>query len=423
MTWKRIRLHKRGNLPLIVIVFIIEFTGREQKMSKEALSTFEIKFLLGIGSALALRQLGLIMVMPFLAIYGRDLAYSTPGLIGLSLGVYGLSQALFQIPFGNWSDKIGRKPTILFGLFLFILGLLLAYVSENIYIFILARVLQGSGAIMAVAYAWVGDNIRDEQRNRGMSIIGMLVGLSATLAFIGGPILYRWFNVPQMFLLCAILAFMAWLFILIFIEGEQKAPSYYRPIKFSYLSLLKDKNITKLFTAGFITNYILVSQFFIVPQLLENSLAADGLWKVFVPATILAIFAMRVGAKYADAGHFVKVATLSFAIIFVGDLTYFTSNPYWIGLGMILFMIGYMCLVTLLPASVTKLSQKSYRGKVTGIFNTFQFIGSFIGGSLTGFLWGFNPSYSVSLLIVISAAGAIIVRTSTESTRNMAEIQ
>lgn len=298
------------------------------------------------------------MVMPFLAIYGRDLTYSTPGLIGLSLGVYGLSQAVFQIPFGNWSDKIGRKPTILFGLFLFILGLLLAYVSENIFIFILARVLQGSGAIMAVAYAWVGDNIRDEQRNRGMSIIGMLVGLSATLAFIGGPILYRWFNVPQMFLLCAILAFMAWSFILIFIEGEQKTPSSSRPIKFSYLSLLKDKNITKLFTAGFITNYILVSQFFIVPQLLENSLGADGLWKVFVPATILSIFAMRVGAKYADAGHFVKVATLSFAIIFLGDLTYFTSNPYWIGLGMILFMIGYMCLVTLLPASVTKLSQK-----------------------------------------------------------------
>ncbi len=387
----------------------------------EGFSKFEMKFLLGIGSALALRQLGLIMVMPFLVIYGRELAYSTPGLIGISLGVYGLSQALLQIPFGNWSDKIGRKPAILFGLFLFILGLLLAYISENIYIFIIARVLQGSGAIMAAAYAWVGDNIRDEQRNRGMSIIGMLVGLSATLAFIGGPILYRWFSVPQMFLLCALLAFMAWSFILLFIEGDQKAHSSFQPISFNYFSLFKDKNLTKLFTAGFITNYILVSQFFIVPQLLENSLGADGLWKVFVPATILAIFAMRVGARHADAGHFVKVATLSFAIIFVGALMYFSPNTFWVGLGMIFFMTGYMCLVTLLPASVTKLSQKSYRGKVTGVFNTFQFIGSFIGGALTGLLWGANPSYSIFLLIVIAAAGALLIKTFNESTDKMAE--
>jgi len=382
-------------------------------MSKATFSKVELKFLLGIGSALALRQLGLIMVMPFLAIYGKELAYSTPGLIGLSLGVYGLSQAVFQIPFGNWSDKIGRKPTILVGLLLFILGLLLAYVSKNVYIFIFARILQGSGAIMAVAYAWVGDNIREDQRNKGMSIIGMLVGLSATLAFIGGPIIYRWFNVPEMFLLCAVLAFLAWGFILLFIEGDKKAPSTSRPSQFDY-SLLKDKKLTYLFIAGFITNYILVSEFFIVPQLLVNSLGVDGLWKVFVPATILAIFVMRVGAKYADAGHFTKVATLSFTIISLGGLTYYTSNPYWVGLGMNMFMIGYMCLVTLLPASVTKLSQKSYRGTVTGVFNTFQFIGSFIGGSLTGLLWGFNPIYSVSLLIFISAAGAIVIH----NTRN-----
>lgn len=378
-------------------------------MNKTAFSKIEMKFLLGIGSALALRQLGLIMVMPFLAIYGRELTHSTPGLIGLSLGIYGLSQAVFQIPFGNWSDKIGRKPAILVGMLLFILGLLLAYTSKNIYVFILARVLQGSGAIMAVAYAWVGDSISNEKRNKGMSIIGMLVGMSATLAFIGGPIIYRWLNVPQIFLLCAVLAFVAWAFILLFLEEQNKPTPHTRPKNINYYNLLKDKKLTKLFTAGFISNYILVSEFFIVPQLLETSLGVEGLWKVFVPATILAIFAMRVGAKYADAGHFVKIATLSFAIISIGGLTYYTTSPYFIGLGVHLFMIGYMCLVTLLPASVTKLSQKSYRGTVTGVFNTIQFIGSFIGGSLTGFLWGFNPSYSISLLIVIATVGAILI--------------
>src|SRR5690606_12375377 len=101
-------------------------------MGKTAFSKGEMKFLLGIGSAMALRQLGLIMVMPFIAIYGKQLAYSTPGLIGLSMGIYGLSQAILQVPFGNWSDRVGRKSVILAGLFIFILGLVLAYFAQNI---------------------------------------------------------------------------------------------------------------------------------------------------------------------------------------------------------------------------------------------------------------------------------------------------
>lgn len=378
-------------------------------MSKTGFSKVEMKFLLGIGSAMALRQLGLIMVMPFMAIYGKQLAFSTPGLIGLSLGIYGLSQAVFQIPFGNWSDRFGRKAVLLSGMFIFILGLVLAYFAQDIYVFILARLLQGSGAIMSVAYAWVGDNIRSEQRNKGMSIIGMLVGMSATLAFIGGPIIHRWLSVPQMFLFCAMLSLMAFIYIWLFLEGGQKPTSTASLGEFSFLNLLKDGNLVKLFIAGFITNYLLVSQFYIVPLLLEDSLGADGMWKVFVPATLVAMVVMRVAAKSADAGHFGKVAVFSFGIIALGTLAYYRPGPFWVGLGMHLFMTGYMCLVTLLPASVTKLSGKRYRGTVTGVFNTWQFIGSFIGGSLTGFLWGLNPSSSVLVVAVVAFTGAMVI--------------
>ncbi|NLC77559.1 MAG: MFS transporter [Clostridia bacterium] len=367
-----------------------------------------MKFLLGIGSAMALRQLGLIMVMPFMALYGRQLAHSTPGLIGLSLGIYGLSQAILQIPFGHWSDRFGRKNAVLAGLFIFILGLVLAYFAQNIYLFILARLLQGSGAIMAVAYAWVGDKISSDRRNKGMSIIGMLVGMSATLAFIGGPIIHRWLDVPQMFLLCAVLALIAFVCIWLFLEGDQKRSSAVSAGEFSFSGLLKDETLMRLFVAGFITNFLLVSQFYIVPLLLENSLGADGMWKVFVPATLVAMIVMRAAAKYADAGYFIRVAGLAFGIIALGTLTYYLAGPYWVGLGMHLFMTGYMCLVTLLPAGVTKLSGSRYRGTVTGVFNTWQFIGSFVGVSLTGFLWGINPAYSI-LLVAAAAAGGLVV--------------
>lgn len=379
-------------------------------MSRTAFSKGEMKFLLGIGSAMALRQLGLIMVMPFIAIYGKQLAYSTPGLIGLSLGIYGLSQAVFQVPFGNWSDRVGRKTVILAGLFIFILGLLLAYFAQNIYAFIVARLLQGAGAIMSVAYAWVGDRIRSDRRNKGMSIIGMLVGMSATLAFIGGPVIYRWLDVPQMFLLCAVLAVLAFLYIWLYLEDDGKPAMAGATGEFSFTGLMKDEKLLRLFTAGFITNYLLVSQFYIVPLLLENSLGAEGMWKVYVPATIVAIFAMQLAAKYADAGRFAVVVIFSFGIIALGTLAYYLTGPFWVGLGMHLFMTGYMCLVTLLPAAVTKLSEARYRGTVTGVFNTWQFVGSFVGGSLTGFLWGINPAYAILLVTVIAAGGILVTK-------------
>lgn len=380
-------------------------------MNSASFTKNEIKFLLSIGSALALRQLGLLMVMPFLAVYGRELTHSTPGLIGLALGIYGLSQAIFQIPFGHWSDRLGRKPVMLFGLLILILGFILASLAKDIYLFIFARTLQGSGAIMAVAYAWVGDKIAGQQRNKGMSIISMLVGISATLAFIGGPIIHRWLTVPHLFLLCALLTIFAWLYILLSLENDKKIESSALTAeKTNFRRYLSDKNLVKITIAGFFNNYILVSQFFIIPLLLESSLGTEGLWKVFAPATIIAVFTMRIGAKYADAGYFPQMSALAFAIITIGGVTYFSANPLLITIGVVLFMSGYMCLVTLLPTSVTKLSQKGNRGTVTGFFNTCQFIGSFVGGSLTGLLWGINPIYSISLLLIISTVGAILCR-------------
>ena len=152
-----------------------------------------------------------------------------------------------------------------------------------------------------------------------------------------------------------------------------------------------------------------MSQFYIIPLLLENSLGSNGLWKVFAPATLMAMVVMRIAAKYADAGYFNIIAITSFVVIALGGLVYYTSNPLLIGIGTTCFMMGYMCLVTLLPASISRRSEKDTRGKLTGVFNTVQFIGSFMGGALTGFLWGINPVHSITFLVVIGFVGAFII--------------
>ena len=78
-------------------------------------------------------------------------------MIGLALGVYGLSQGLLQIPFGLLSDRVGRKTMIVLGLILFAIGSAVAAMSTSIGGVIIGRVLQGAGAVGSVILALVAD--------------------------------------------------------------------------------------------------------------------------------------------------------------------------------------------------------------------------------------------------------------------------
>ena len=69
----------------------------------------------GLGTVFSLRMLGMFMVLPVLTTYGMALQGASEALIGIAIGIYGLTQAVFQIPFGLLSDRIGRKPLIVGG--------------------------------------------------------------------------------------------------------------------------------------------------------------------------------------------------------------------------------------------------------------------------------------------------------------------
>ncbi len=178
-------------------------------------------FICTLGFALGIRQMAMTMVMPFISVYSKTLAYSTPVLAGVALGIFGLMQAFFQIPFGVLSDKFGNKKIILIGLMQVIIGLLLAYFAKNIYLLIVARALQGSGAIIAVGYSWISSSIHCEKRTRAISIVGIILGFAATASFALGPIIHKYVSVNNMFLYCAFLILFSWIIILIFLREEK----------------------------------------------------------------------------------------------------------------------------------------------------------------------------------------------------------
>ena len=84
----------------------------------------------------AFRMFGLFMIFPVFVLYAQAIPGATPLSIGIALGIYGLTQALFQIPFGMASDHFGRKPIIAIGLLLFALGSVLAATSDNMMVFL-----------------------------------------------------------------------------------------------------------------------------------------------------------------------------------------------------------------------------------------------------------------------------------------------
>ncbi len=272
------------------------------KKPKEKLFTPKEKsILISLSAALGLRQLGLLLVLPFLSTWGVGLEKATPALIGLAMGIFGLTQGLLLIPYGLWSDRIGRKKPFIAGMLIFTFGLVLASFSTSIYMLIIARALQGGGAVAAVIFSWIGDVIPAEKRNRAMSLPAIAVGISSTLAFIGGPVLIKFITVEQMFLICAIISAAAMLYIIFFISpGAKPEPVPFNPRE--YLVAMKSPGLMPLYMSGMIMNYVLVAVFYILPQLISKHMTREDTWIFLVPAVIAGMAVMRPATKAADAG-------------------------------------------------------------------------------------------------------------------------
>ncbi len=168
--------------------------------------TSEKRAVFSLAAIMAFRILGLFMILPVFSLYANKFQYATPTLIGVALGIYGLTQACLQIPFGTLSDKIGRKPMILVGMILFAIGSVVGAFATNIYTLILARALQGGGAVGSTILALVADLTRDENRSKAMAMIGLNIGFAFTVALILGPLINNLYHLSGIFVFSAVLA-------------------------------------------------------------------------------------------------------------------------------------------------------------------------------------------------------------------------
>lgn len=385
-------------------------------MKNNVFSRKELLFLITISLALGIRQMAMTMVMLFISTYSNTLSYSNATLAGVALGIFGLTQAIFQVPFGIWSDKSGNKVVLLFGIMQVIIGLLIAFFAKSIYMLIFSRALQGSGAVIATGYSWVTGSVDNEKRPRALSIVGIFIGFAAAASFALGPLIHNYLSVRQMFLVCAILIFLVWIIILFFLKETSNSNSY--EIKEKEINtrdsikvLLKNRVFLGLNLAGFFNNFIMVSVFYIVPQYLDKITGINGMWKVFMPAVIIAIICMRRAIKFVERGYSSSLIAVSFILNAIGICFYFNNKSfYFILVGSILFITGYISLSTIIPSVANDIAEDSYRGTANGIINSFQYIGSFIGAVITGALWSNYQNIELYLIIVLSITGVFTVK-------------
>ncbi len=361
----------------------------------------ELTSTLALGSIFAFRMLGLFMILPIFSVYAAHLPQATPTLIGFALGAYGLTQALFQLPFGIWSDFISRKKIILLGLIIFALGSIAAAMSHTIGGIIIGRALQGAGAIGSTTIALVGDLTAEENRTTAMAIIGITIGLSFVVAIVVGPSLGHWIGIQGIFWLTAGFAGLGMLML-----WGVPTPSYQHQ-EFNLQTLpqqLKmvflNPNLQRLNLSIFLAHAILTASFIVIPPLLmtQYHIALNHQWKIYLPIFLLVLlFIGYLLRKRRTLAEEKRQWLACIVLILLSQIIFPVSHFIVLCIQLFLFFLGFTFLEALLPSLVSQSTQANYRGTATGVFSCCQFLGIFLGGLGGGYLMQHYQAFGVFL--------------------------
>ncbi|MBT4964095.1 MAG: MFS transporter [Francisellaceae bacterium] len=358
-----------------------------------------------ISSSMFMRMLGVFIALPVIAYGAQELSQSSALLIGVAVGIHGLSQSTLQIPFGYLSDKWQRKPVLIFGLALFLCGSLVAAFSTNIWGMILGRFLQGCGAIGSVSLAFIIDRVPQDKQAIAIASFGASIGAAFIISLFLGPIIYNLYTLKGVFLLGAVFALIAILLIsLVPGNAEGKTNAFNYSILESLKSAFTDG--TKLpfcFATVFIIHAALATYFTALPALIGKVDYSLYLYAICIAIAIIGLFPIK---KYGDS-----ITKLSILLMALAQL----SVAFGMGkMSFCVFLITFIILETLLPSEVAKNCREGQRGISLGIYTTFQFLGVFLGGSCSGFVLNYLDARILPLLasgLTFSLLATIILYT------------
>ena len=371
----------------------------------------EVRAVSSLALLYVIRMLGLFMVLPVLMLSGDSYIGSSPASLGLALGIYGLTQAVFQIPLGFLSDLWGRKQVIVLGLLVFAAGSAIAAFSDSITGLIIGRAMQGSGAIASAVMALVADLTSDESRTKAMATIGASIGVSFAIAIILGPLLVGIGGIDLIFWVTAALAFVG-IFVLLFVVPNPTqttvAAQQRKVVPSMLLPLLKNPTLLRLDFGIFCLHCVLMGVFVSIPYMITHTLGLETAhhWWVYLGVLlgsfVVMIPLMIVSERYKKTSV-IFPACIAAMIVSLVAIALSGASAFLFLVALFVFFVAFNYLEASLPAQISKASPAETKGTALGIFSTSQFLGAFVGGAVGGRLF---QNYSIS--IVFWAAVALV---------------
>ncbi|MCG3871454.1 MFS transporter [Psychrobacter sp. Ps7] len=380
------------------------------------MNSVEKRAILGVGGIFALRMIGLFMIVPVFSVYGDNYAHATPFLIGLAVGIYGLGQAIFQIPMSLAADKFPRKPIIFLGLILFALGGIIAANATDIYEVIIGRALAGSGAVSAVLMALLADVTREEMRTKAMATMGLTIATSIMLAFAFGPLLVGSLGISGLFWLTSGFAVLAML-LLLFVPTPLRVLKHNldnKTIGQQLATVLKIGDLNRLHIGIFALHLTMTAIFVILPHQLNEvmglSVRQQGLvylpllfigFAVAIPFIIIAEKKRKMRQVFLGA---IALMTAALAILAIGS-----QVGVGIILGLLLYFMGFNLLEATIPSWISKRAPVANKATAMGLNSSSQFFGAFVGGAMGGLLLSQPNLLAWGILAVIMGVALLII--------------
>ena len=361
-----------------------------------------------MSGVLFFRMFSLFLLLPVFSVLAMDLEGATPFLIGVAFGAYGLTQGFLQLPFGMWSDRAGRKLVIVIGLGLFIAGNFLAAFVDSIHWMIVARFLQGTGAISSTVFALIADLTRPEVRTRANAALGASVGIAFALAFGAAPFFGEWLGLNGMFLMIAVLSLASLVLVLTTVPNPETIKLLPQKVSFWNMAKMvwKVPALRTISWGGFVCGAGLSSTFFLIPMIMvQHGFERAEMWKIYLPMMLAGVVAMVLAAIFAEVKNRFREVMLFGIVLLLTSLVFMglgqeQNRLIWFVAALYFFFMGFNVFEPIFPSLVTRSTTSETKGTAMGVYNFAQFIGHFVGATVAGALYVNNYLIFFLLLAV-----------------------
>ena len=373
--------------------------------------------LLPLLSILIFRFFGLFIVLPVISLLLASLPDASSLTIGLVIGAPYLFQVLFQPLFGRLSDRYGRKPLLILGLFIFLLGSLLCMIDSSIYFLIVGRFLQGIGAVGGILIALVADCVPEEKRTGAMALMGMGIFVSFVLALLLGPVVGGHYGLSALFGVTVIASLASLIISFVFVKSSAKLNYAYGDSPTKNEKGLK-LSLVIVSASNFLEKFLMILTFALAPIILTQHMERSSLWIVYAPALVLALLSLAPASILSEKrGKSLVVLVVSIGLFFLcyGLLAISLDSVLLLGVALACFFAAFSIQEAILQSLVSKYAKAKTRGAVIGDFSAAGFAGSFVGALVGGLFHDYSliESYRIELfggLALCSIAWALSIK-------------